>query len=76
MGRPRLHYLKQEARNTGAVGYTAVISDGKLSTNQRIERLKKTTKAPCIKFNRTFQTTGAHVVKTLENTACFLKPRS
>jgi hypothetical protein len=44
VGRPRLQYLKQVARNTGADSYTAVkkwlatIPDGKLTINQNIER--------------------------------------
>jgi hypothetical protein len=43
MGKPRLHYLKQVAINTGADSYTAIKimdcnnSRGKLSTNQKIE---------------------------------------
>ena len=44
MGRPRLQYLKQVARNTGADSYTAMrqewlptIPDGQLPTNQGTE---------------------------------------
>ena len=43
VGRPRLQYLKQVARNTGADSYTAMnkwlatIPDGKLPTSQKIE---------------------------------------
>jgi hypothetical protein len=43
VGKPRLQYLKQVARNTGADSFTAVkkwlaaIPDGKLPTNQKIE---------------------------------------
>jgi hypothetical protein len=43
LGRPRLQYLKQIARNTGADSYTAMKImaynniDGKLPINQRIE---------------------------------------
>jgi hypothetical protein len=43
VGRPRLHYLKQVARNTAVDSYTAMkewlatIPDGKLPTNQEIE---------------------------------------
>jgi len=42
VGRPRLQYLKQVARNTGADSYKAIkkwlatIADGKMSTNQKI----------------------------------------
>jgi hypothetical protein len=43
VGRPRLHYLKQVARKTGADSYTAMknwlatIPDGKLPTNRKME---------------------------------------
>jgi len=43
VGRPRLQYLKQIARNTGTDSYTtikkwlATIPDGKLPTNQKTE---------------------------------------
>jgi hypothetical protein len=43
VGRPRLQYLKQVARNTGADSQTAMkewlatIPDGKLPTNQKIK---------------------------------------
>jgi DNA-directed RNA polymerase specialized sigma24 family protein len=43
MGRPRLKYLKQVARNTAADSYIAkkrrlsTVTDGKLPTNQGIE---------------------------------------
>jgi hypothetical protein len=43
VGRPRLQYLKQVARNRGADSYTAMKKwlatnpDGKLPTNQKIE---------------------------------------
>jgi len=43
MGRPRLHYLKQVARNTGADSYTAMTrmacnkSRWKMPSNQKIE---------------------------------------
>ena len=44
VGRPRLKYLKQIATNTAADSYTAMrrmdcnIADGKLPTNQKVER--------------------------------------
>jgi hypothetical protein len=44
VGRPRLQYLKQVARNTEADNYTAMKKwlatnpDGKLPTNKNIER--------------------------------------
>jgi hypothetical protein len=43
LGRPRLQYLKQVARNTAADSYTAMkewlvtFPDGKLPTNQKTE---------------------------------------
>jgi len=43
VGRPRLQYLKQVARNTGADSYTkmkkwiATMPDGKVPTNQKTE---------------------------------------
>jgi len=47
MGRPRLQYLKQVARNIGADSYTTMKRiarsnpDGKLPTNQKIEEEKE-----------------------------------
>jgi hypothetical protein len=38
VGRPRLQYLEQVTRNTAADSYIATNLDGKLPTNQNIER--------------------------------------
>ena len=37
VGRPRLQYLKQVARNTEADSYTATVPDGQLPANQKNE---------------------------------------